>query len=90
MDDRVHAAERVPERRRVGEVAQGDLDAHALVAEAALVAHQRAHRPAVHGEAAEQRGAHGPCGARQEDHGRGDYVLSALGSPAKSRARREA
>ena len=48
MDDGVDAAQRVPERRRVGEVAERDLHAHALVAEAALVAHQGAHgRPSA-------------------------------------------
>ena len=43
VDHRVHAAQRVAERGRVGEVAERDLHAHALVAQAARVAHQAAH-----------------------------------------------
>ena len=48
VHDGVHAAQRVAERRRVGQVAQRDLDPHALVAEAARVAHQaRTGRPSA-------------------------------------------
>ena len=85
MDDRVNAPERVAERGRVGELAERDLDPHALLAETALVAHQRADGPTVRGEPAQQRGAHGACGARKENHGRGAYVLTALGSPLSTR-----
>ena len=87
MHDRVDPAQRVAERGRVGQVAQRDLDAHALVAEAALVAHQGAHGLAVRGEPAQQRGADRAGGARQKDHGRGGYGLTALGSPVNSRIR---
>ena len=73
MHDRVDPTQRVAERGRVGQVAERDLDAHALVAEAALVAHQGAHGLAVRGEAAQQRGADRAGGARQKDHGRGAY-----------------
>ena len=44
VHDRVDAAQRVAERGRVREVAERDLHAHALLAEAARVAHERAHR----------------------------------------------
>ena len=43
MHDGVHAAQRVAERGRVGQVAERDLDPHPLVAEPARVAHQAAH-----------------------------------------------
>jgi hypothetical protein len=64
VHDGVNAPERVPERGRVDQVAQRDLDPHALVAEPALVAHQRAHRRALGGEPAQQRGPDGAGGAR--------------------------
>jgi hypothetical protein len=54
VDDRVDAAERVAERRRVGELAECDLNPHALLAEPALVAHERSHGPAVRCEPAQQ------------------------------------
>ena len=57
MHDRVDAPERVPERGRIGEVAERDLHAHALVAEAARVAHEGTHGLAVRGEPAQQRGS---------------------------------
>ena len=44
VHDRVDAAHRVAERRRVGEVAERDLDPHALGAQPARVADQAAHR----------------------------------------------
>ena len=85
VHDGVDPAQRVAERGRVGQVAQRDLDAHALVAEAALVAHQGAHGAAVRGQPAQQRGADGAGGAREKDHGRGGYALTALGSPCSLR-----
>ena len=68
MHDRVDAPERIPERGRIGEVAERDLHAHALVAEAAWVAHEGTHRLAVRGEPAQQRGSHCAGGAREQDH----------------------
>ena len=44
VHDGVDAAQGVAERRRVGEVAQRDLDAHAVGAEAPRVADEAAHR----------------------------------------------
>ena len=44
MHDGVDAAQRVAERERIGEVAERDLDADALVAEPARIAHQAADR----------------------------------------------
>ena len=79
------AAQRVPERRRIDQVAQRYLHPHALVAEAALVAHQGAYRAAVGGEPAQERGADRSRGAREKDHGRGGYALTALGSPCSWR-----
>ena len=68
VDHRVHAAKGVAERGRVREVAERDLHAHALVAEPARVAHQRAHRPAVEREAAQKGGADGAGGPGEQDH----------------------
>ena len=47
-----HAAQGVAERGRVGQVAERDLDAHALVAEPARVAHEAAHGRAARRSAA--------------------------------------
>ena len=68
MHDRVDAAERIAKRGRVREVAERDLHAHALVAEAARVAHERAHGLAVRREPAQQGGSHGAGGTREQDH----------------------
>ena len=70
MDHRVHASQCVSERGRVGQVAERDLDSHALVAEPARVAHEAAHRPRLGGQPPQQRGADGPRGPRQQDHRR--------------------
>ena len=53
---------------RVGEVAQGDLHPHALLAQAARVAHEAAHRLAGGDQAAQQRRADRAGGAREQDH----------------------
>ena len=56
VHDGADAAQGVAERRRVGEVAEGDLDAHALGPEPARVAHQAAdRRPAGDAAAAAAR-----------------------------------
>ena len=68
MHDRVDAAQGVAERGRVREVAERDLHAHALVAEPARVAHERAHRAAVRREPAQQGGSDGAGGTREQDH----------------------
>ena len=68
MHDRLDAAQGVAEGGRVREVAERDLHAHALLAQPARVAHQRAHRAAVGGQPAQQSGADGPRGPREQDH----------------------
>ena len=64
-----HAAHGVAERRRVGQVAEGDLHAHALVAQAPRVAHQTADRLAAGGQPPQQRRADQAGGAGEQDHG---------------------
>ena len=71
VDDGVDAAQRVAERRRVGEVAERDLHAHALGPEPPRVAHQAAHRPPGGGQARQQRGADVAGGAGEQDHAAG-------------------
>jgi hypothetical protein len=68
MHDGRHAAQRVAKRRRVGEVAQRDLHAHALGPEAARIAHQAAHRDAFRGQAAQDGGADESGGAGEQQH----------------------
>ena len=68
MNHRVHPAQRVAERGRVGQIAERDLHPHALVAQAARIAHQAADRLAGRGEPAQQRRAHGSGRAGQQDH----------------------
>ena len=70
VDDGVHAAQRVPERRRVGEVAERDLHAHARVAEPARIAHQAAHRLARGRQAPQKGAADRAAGAGEQDHRR--------------------
>ena len=68
MHDRVDAAKRIAKRGRIRQVAERYLHAHALVAEAARLADERTHRPAVRREPAQQGGSHGAGGAREQDH----------------------
>ena len=68
MHDGVDATKRIAKRGRVRQVAERDLHAHALVAEAAWVAHEGAHRPAVGREPAQQGGSDGAGGTREQDH----------------------
>ena len=70
MHDGVHAAQRVPPRRRVGEVPDGQLDPHALRAEPPRIAHQTAHGRAARDEASHQRVAQQSGGPCQQKHGR--------------------
>ena len=67
---RVDAAQGVAERGRVRQVAERDLNPHALVAEPARVAHEAANRPRLGGEPPQQRGADGSRGPREQDHRR--------------------
>ena len=67
VDDRVHAAHRVAERRRVGQVAERDLHAHALGPEPARVAHEAADGLARGRQAAQERRADRAGGTREED-----------------------
>ena len=53
VDDDANAAQRVAPRRRVGQVADRELHAHALGAEPPRVAHQAAHRLAARREASQ-------------------------------------
>ena len=69
MDDRVHAAQGVAKGRRVGQVAEGDLHAHALVAQAPRIAHQTANRLAAGGQSPQQRRPDQAGGAGEQDHG---------------------
>ena len=66
-------AQRVAKRRRVGEVAEGDLHAHALGAQAPRVAHQAAHRAPGGGQARQQRGADEAGGAGEQQHAAAFY-----------------
>ena len=68
VHDRVHAAHRVAERRRVGQVAERDLHPHALGAQPPRVAHQAAHRAAFGEQAAQQRGADEAGRAGKQQH----------------------
>ena len=68
VDDRPHAAHRLAQRPRVGQVADGDLDAHPLGPEAARIADQAADRLAARREAPQERGADEARGAGKEQH----------------------
>ena len=70
MHDGVHAAQRVAEGGRVGEVAERDLHAHALSAQAPGIAHQAADLCAFGHETAQQRGADEAGGAGEKQHRR--------------------
>ena len=69
MDDRAHAAHGVPERRRIGEVAEGDLHADALVAETPRVTDETADGLGPGGQPSQQRRADQTGGAGEQDHG---------------------
>ena len=71
VDHDAHAAQGVAERRRVGEVAEGDLHADAVGPEAARVAHEAADRRARRHEPLQEGPAHEPGGAGQQEHRRG-------------------
>jgi hypothetical protein len=68
VDDGVHAAHGVAKRRRVGEVAERDLHAHAVGAELLGVAHQATHGHALGDDPPQQGRAHCPGGAGEEQH----------------------
>ena len=68
VHDGAHAAQRVAERGRVGEVADGQLHAHALGPEPARVAHQAAHGLAPGHEPAQHGGAEQSGGAGEQEH----------------------
>ena len=59
MDHGVDVAQRVPKREVVAELAEGDLDADALGAQAPRIADQAAHRHPGGGETPEQGQADG-------------------------------
>ena len=68
MDDRPRAAHRLAQRPRVGQVADRDLDAHALGPEPPRVADQAADRLAARRQAPQERGADEARGAGEEQH----------------------
>jgi hypothetical protein len=68
---RAHAAQRVAERRRVGQVAEHDLDAHALLAQPARVPDQAPDRATRRGQSANDGRADQPGGAGEQQHARG-------------------
>ncbi len=68
VHDRADAPQRVPKRRRVGEVAERDLHPHALCAEPARVAHEAAHLRAFGDEAAQERRPDHAGGAGEQQH----------------------
>ena len=68
VHDGAHAAQRVAEGGRVGEVAERDLHAHALGPEPARIAHEAAHRLARGGEAPQQRRADEAGRTGEQEH----------------------
>ena len=68
VHDRAHAAQRVAKRTGVREVADRQLDAHALGAEAPRIAHQSADGLAPRGQAAQHGGPEQARGAGQQEH----------------------
>ena len=83
VDHGVDPAERVAKRRRVRQVAQRDLHAHALVTEAARVAHEAAHGSRLRGEPPQQRPADGARGSGEQDHAVPAVMLSRGGHAAE-------
>ena len=71
MDDGGDPAHGVAKRRRIGEIAQGDLDADALLTEPARIPDQAANGLAVRDEASQNGGSDQSRGAGQQDHGCG-------------------
>ena len=70
VHDGAHAAHRVAERARIGEIAARQVDPHPLRAEAPDVAHQAAHGLAAGDQPAQDRGSEHAGGAGEEDHTR--------------------
>ena len=64
-----HAAHGVPERLRIGEVAEGDLHADTLVAQAPGVTDETPDRLGPGGQPPQQRRADQTGGAGEQDHG---------------------
>ena len=90
VEDGVDAAEGVPEGGGLTEVAERDLDAHPLVAKAARIADEAAHRLGCGGQPPQQRRAHGAGRAREQYHRRPPRplapkasVMARLASPAE-------
>ena len=72
------AAHGVAEGGGVSEIADRDLDADALGAETARVAHEAAHRLAAGDEATQQRRSHPSCRSGQQQHATADYSAREL------------
>ena len=84
MHDGAHAAQRVPERERVGEIAERDLHTHALGPEPPRIAHEAADRLAVGGQPAQQRGSHETGRTGEQDHRRRSLGGAGAESPART------
>ena len=84
VHDGAHAAQRVAKRRRVGEVAERDLHAHAVGTQAARVAHEAADRPARGGQPAQQCAADETRGTGQQEHA---WILCPAAPPQATKRR---
>ena len=70
VHDDAHAAQRMPPRRRIGQVADRELHAHALGAQPPRIAHEAAHRLTARREATQHGGSDQSGGTRQQKHAR--------------------
>ena len=89
MYDGVHAAHRVAERWGVGQIAEGDLHAHALGAQAPGIAHEAAHRGSFGHQAAQQRGAHQTGRTGKQQHASYNMPLPMPPTPRKPTQRKK-
>ena len=88
MDDRVDPAQRVAKRRRVGQVAQRDLHAHALGAQTPRIAHQAAHRLARCREPRQQGRTDEAGRAGQQEHATAIHTVPHYASPSEREPRK--
>src|SRR5205823_11716186 len=86
----VHHAQRVAEGGGIGEVAKGDLNAHALGPEAPRIAHQAAHLVAVAEQMGQKRRAHQPGRAGKQEHASYNMRLPAETTAKATRRKRMA
>ena len=83
MDHRVHTAQGVAKGGWVSQIAEGDLDAHALDAQPAGIAHQAADLGAFGEQPAQQRGADQAGRAGKQEHDSYNMHLPRGEPPAK-------